>query len=118
MRGKVRPVPTMTHIGPRPPDEMYRADLEIDCQCARCGSSMDTEYCGECEDGFDGHDCGEDCCPCLHPEDNVPCQYCDGSGARHRCMSSPEWCRANPLPGREAVERGEIEWFAVRREGT
>lgn len=103
-----------THIGPKPPDEMYRADLEIDCQCARCGSSMDYVDCHNCGgDGLTGHDCGEDCCCCLYPEDNVECDICDGDGGWHRCMSSPDWCEANPLEGRENVKRGEIEWFTI-----
>lgn len=37
-------------------------------------------HCESCIDGFVGHDCGEDCCPCLYPEDNVKCQICDGEG--------------------------------------
>lgn len=102
----------LTHIGARPTDAMYAPGLEIDCQCARCGSSIFTEDCGECEDGFDGHDCGDDCCCCLHPEENVVCQYCGGTGTHHTCLSTAEWCNANPLPGRENVERGAIEWFA------
>ena len=100
-------------IADYPPREMYAPGLEIDCQCARCGSSVDSERCDWCVDGFDGHDCGEDCCPCLYPEDNVPCQVCRGRVVFHRCMSSPEWCEANPLPGRENVKHGEIEWFTV-----
>lgn len=103
----------MTIIADRPSDEMYRSGLEIEVQCARCGSSVDTQHCGHCEDGFDGHDCGEDCCCCLHPEDNVPCQYCDGTGLWRRCMSSPEWCQANPMHGREGVERGRFEWYTI-----
>lgn len=102
-----------TFIGDHPPDSFYRAGVEIDCQCARCGSSIDSERCEFCEDGFYGHDCGEDCCPCLHPEENVPCVYCGGTAVWHRCMSSPEWCGANPLPGRERVQRGTVEWFTV-----
>lgn len=103
----------MRAIAERPPDEMYASGLEIDCQCARCGSSVETERCEYCEDGFDGHDCGEDCCCCLHPEENVPCQYCRGTGVWRRCMSFMKWCEENPLSGREAVQRGEIEWFTV-----
>lgn len=104
---------SMTHIGQRPLPEMYRAGVEIECQCARCGSSCDYQRCGDCEDGLSGHDCGEDCCCCLYPEDNVTCETCDGTGVWHRCLSSPEWCKANPLPGREDVKRGQIEWFTV-----
>jgi hypothetical protein len=43
----------------RPTPEMYGKGKEIDCQCARCGSSMEIERCNFCEDGMDGHDCGE-----------------------------------------------------------
>jgi hypothetical protein len=39
------------------------------------------ETCWDCAgDGYIGHDCGEDCCACLHPEDNVMCSTCDGEG--------------------------------------
>ncbi len=103
------------HIGPRPLPEMYQPGLEINCQCARCGSSMDYVYCDYCGgDGFNGHDCGEDCCCCLDPEDNIPCDICGGEGGWNRCMSSPEWCEANPLPGRKDVRRGEVEWFVIK----
>lgn len=100
-------------IADRPSDEMYRSGLEIDCQCARCGSSVDFEVCYDCDgDGYNGHDCGEDCCCCAAPEDNVVCWTCNGTGRFHRCLSSPEWCQENPLQGRENVERGRIEWYA------
>lgn len=105
----------MKAIAERPPDEMYQSGLAIDCQCARCGSSVHTQRCDYCEDGFDGHDCGEDCCCCLHPEENMPCQYCRATGFWRACCSSIEFCETNPLPGREAVARGEIEWFTVER---
>lgn len=103
----------MTHIGDRPTREMYESRLEIDCQCARCGSSVHTEHCEYCEDGFDGHECGEDTCCCAYPEPNVMCQYCNGTGTWHRCLASREWCLANSLPGREEMSRGRIEWFTV-----
>lgn len=81
--------------------------------CARCGSSAVTVSCENCEDGFDGHECGEDCCMCAYPEPNVPCQYCYGYEHWYVCASSPEWCRANPLAGREKVDRGTFEWFVI-----
>jgi hypothetical protein len=103
-----------THIGHRPTSEMYGPGLEIDCQCARCGSSMDYERCCECDgDGLVEKDFGDDVVPDYHLR---PCEVCDGLGGWYRCMSSPEWCQANPLPGREKVPRGTIEWFTVPRE--
>jgi hypothetical protein len=103
----------MKTIADHPPPEMYASGLEIDCQCARCGSSVETEYCNECEEGYSDHDCGEDCCCCLEPELNVTCQYCRGRGVYHVCLSSPQWCQDNPLPGREQIERGAIEWYTI-----
>ena len=100
-------------IQPFPP----RDGGEWECQCARCGSSADWRECGECEDGLDGHDCGEDCCCCAYPEDNVTCQFCNGHGGDYWCLSSKEWCGSNPLPGRETIERGKIEWFRVTEAG-
>lgn len=103
----------MTHIGPMPTPAMYKTGLEIDCQCARCGSSIASEHCVDCEDGFCDHDCGEDYCCCADPERNVPCDTCRGQGVVHQCLSSHAWCNANPLPGREDIKRGQIEWFTV-----
>lgn len=89
---------------------------EWDVQCARCGSSADFEHCDSCGgEGFDGHDCGEDCCCCRYPEENVVCDTCEGRGGWHWCLSSPEWCESNPLPGRESIKRGTFEWFVVER---
>lgn len=42
---------------------------------------MSEEFCEECGgDGTTGHDCGEDTCCCLRPEENVTCLSCGGSG--------------------------------------
>ena len=63
--------------------------------CPKCGSSMSWEDCPNCdEEGFSHHDCGEDCCVCLHPENNVDCDWCDGKGGYWACVSSREWCEA------------------------
>lgn len=47
-------------------------DVELGCEWQRCWSCAG--------DGVVGHDCGEDTCCCLNPEDNVPCDICDGKG--------------------------------------
>ncbi len=44
--------------------EIYDKEGEEDC--LHCGGS-----------GFTHHDCGEDTCPCLEPENNVPCNVCN-----------------------------------------
>lgn len=46
------------------------------CECWKCGG-----------EGVDGHDCGEDCCCCLYPEDNVRCDICNGKGGWWRCYT-------------------------------
>lgn len=83
-------------------------------QCGRCGSSIAFEECPNCGgEGVTSHDCGEDCCCCADPEDNVPCDACKGDGTFAVCLSSKEWCEAHPLPGREATERSTVESFPV-----
>lgn len=46
------------------------------CKCWQCGA-----------EGVFGHDCGEDCCVCLHPEDNERCDICNGKGGWWRCYT-------------------------------
>src|ERR1700683_4883250 len=82
----------------------------LDFQCARCGSSVEWHQCevcggsGETEPGglyeigplwYDLNDCD-------------PCIQCGGMASECVCLSSPEWCEANPLEGRENVKRGQI----------
>lgn len=74
---------------------------------------MERHLCEYCEDGIDGHDCGEDCCSCADPEPNLPCGFCDGVGGWWACGNSEGWCEANPRPGREGTERGAIEWYTL-----
>jgi hypothetical protein len=38
-------------------------------------------------EGYSHHDCGEDCCCCLYPEDNVVCDICHGKGAYKVCST-------------------------------
>jgi hypothetical protein len=82
-------------------------------QCGRCGSNISFDDCTNCGgEGVTSHDCGEDCCCCLDPADNVPCDACKGDGVFARCLSSPDWCKAHPLPGRETTERSTVESFS------
>ena len=92
-----------THIGDHPTPEMYGEGFEIDCQCARCGSSCSFYRC-ECDDGTTWAD---------DESDAEVCDTCLGRGGWHNCMSDSEWCKGNPLPGRENIARGEIEWFTI-----
>lgn len=50
----------------------YVQDFEY-VDCWNCGGT-----------GYTGHDCGEDCCCCADPEDNVICEICDGEGGWDR----------------------------------
>lgn len=55
--------------------------------CPKCGREMDWEECWNCDEyGFSHHDCGEDSCCCLYPENNVVCDICDGKGGWYRCF--------------------------------
>lgn len=80
---------------------------EWDCQCARCGSSCGYVDCGEC--GGDGYVEDDDCCG----TDTMQCRECGGHGGWPVCVSDDDWCNAHPLPGRENVKRGAIEWFVI-----
>jgi hypothetical protein len=88
-------------IAPRQPQDGRRWD----CQCARCGG-----------EGNLGSACIDDLChgrDCIHGDSGlIPCDICHGLGRLPpRCLSSSEWCEANPLKGREGTSRGELEWF-------
>lgn len=49
------------------------------------GDIMDWIECWQCGgEGYSDHDCGEDTCCCLDPEDNVRCDVCNGKGGWHR----------------------------------
>lgn len=91
-------------IGPKCP----RDGRQWEGQCARCGSSMTHEECNEC--------CGEGYVEEENEYDEEvaeTCHTCGGSGGWWVCLSSSEWCEANPLKGREKFKRGTIEWFVV-----
>jgi len=55
--------------------------------CPRCGCcEMFWEECEQCGgEGVDEHDCGEDCCCCLEPVDNMRCDTCQGKGGWNIC---------------------------------
>jgi hypothetical protein len=60
-----------------PPKPLCQQHGEKDwCECWQCGG-----------EGVSGHDCGEDCCVCLHPEDNERCDICSGKGGWWRCYT-------------------------------
>lgn len=108
---KPSPVASSAVFGDNPP----RDGREWDCPCARCGSSIDWEQCGAC--GGEGITApGElyEQDPLWYDEDDYEnCHTCGGEGSWGICISISEWCEAHPLPGREAVKRGIIEWFPV-----
>jgi hypothetical protein len=49
----------------------------------------------------------------MYPAENVTCDICHGNGAFAICLSSPEWCEAHPLPGRQNTPRSTPESFTV-----
>ena len=54
--------------------------------CEECESPVlwvECEACGG--EGVYGHDCGEDCCACLYPEENEPCSMCGSAGGWYVC---------------------------------
>lgn len=81
----------------------HTGNNEPSCEC--CGSSMMWEDCEYCDEGYDGHECGEDTCCCLYPEENMVCQICEGKNGWWRCLSSPEWCESHPLENSSAENK-------------
>jgi hypothetical protein len=54
--------------------------------CDTCGSAFRQVECWNCGgEGFSHHDCGEDSCCCLDPEDDVECDICAGNGHYDVC---------------------------------
>lgn len=60
-------------------------DKELCEQCGCC--ELVAEPCEQCGgDGVFGHNCGEDCCCCLDPEENETCNECGGLGFYKVCI--------------------------------
>lgn len=100
-----------TIIAERPPND----GAEWDCQCARCGRSVEWIECEACGgEGITGP--GE-----LYEEDPLwydmndtgPCRQCNGEASWPVCMSTESYCQNNPIPGREDIKRGRVEWFRI-----
>lgn len=54
--------------------------------CEKCSNELSWRDCWQCGgEGFVDHDCGEDTCCCLYPEDNVECDTCEGNGGWFQC---------------------------------
>lgn len=73
--------------------------------CPRCGGGVEWVRCDQCDDGMSYHDCGEDCCCCMYPLSNVPCDQCEGRGGWWFCTNSYEYCMAHAIPGCEQKSR-------------
>lgn len=72
---------------------------ETECQCARCGSSAAFDRCDNCDDGQCEDDDWQN-----YEGYTYTCHWCRGRGGSWHCISSPEWCKEHPLPGREHIE--------------
>lgn len=92
-----------------------RDGRDWECQCARCGSSLYWDLCEVCMgDGITDHGQLYEEDPLWYDQDDYePCHQCGGEASWPICLSSPEWCNANPLKGREAIKRNTPEWFVV-----
>lgn len=82
--------------------------------CRRCGCCDEVwEDCQNCGgDGLEGHDCGEDSCCCLSPEDNRQCDICDGDGGWYVCLGG---CDKN---GKHKANRTAIKQLTKNKERT
>ena len=65
--------------------------------CAVCGAAFALETCWKCmgEGGF--HECGEDTCACLAPDDlDVICAECHGEGEYLVCPDAQHHPKPEP----------------------
>ena len=62
--------------------EEYEAGEMAEEDARARGSWVTCDDCGG--EGLLGHDCGEDCCACADPDDNMPCLRCEGRGGWHQ----------------------------------
>lgn len=94
-----------------------RSDYECECTCARCGAESVWQQCTEwdCQDGVivGSDDSDEDQSVRVQP-----CDICGGAGGWYCCTSSATWCIENPMTGREATPRGEVEMNITDRRQT
>jgi hypothetical protein len=74
-------------------------------KCEKCGNAKAWIECANCDDGFSGHDCGEDCCCCADPEPNVICDVCRGEGGWWACLDC-----ADPQFVKQFVLDGRVSW--------
>jgi hypothetical protein len=56
-----------------------------EASCKNCGADLRWVECENCDEGFTGHDCGEDTCCCLDPLPNVVCDVCHGEMGWYVC---------------------------------
>lgn len=84
------------------------ADLPIigDPECGRCEQVW---LCGRCGSSVGHEDC--EMCPATgwYDEPDPRCPVCFGTGIAHFCLSTHEFCQANPLTDRDHVERPTVE---------
>ncbi len=73
-------------LADKTPTELICEAFDREC-CPRCRCcEVVTDECEMCSgEGYVDHDCGEDTCCCLDPDNNVPCGYCHGTGTWKHC---------------------------------
>lgn len=100
-----------TFIGLNPPSD----GRLWECQCARCGSSLQWVHCSWCcgSGTTEPGELYEEDPLWYNPDDFEPCHQCGGQAAYPMCLSSEGWCEANPISGREETQRDTPEWFAI-----
>jgi len=71
--------------------------------CPVCGEVVAIEICWYCHGDGGFHDCGEDCCCCLDPEDDLNewCPECEGHGEYSVCPNAANHPDAVATEGEE-----------------
>ena len=65
-------------------EAVFQDEIEA---CTVCGCDLEWADCWSCVGDGGYHDCGEDCCCCANPDDdlNCACDVCDGRGGWPLC---------------------------------
>lgn len=84
----------------------YPRHATCTARCARCGVPAKRQTCLRC----DGHR-SVTATDTEHPfvRRAIECPDCEGDAIVWVCSMDPQWCNANPLPGRGIIERNTIE---------
>lgn len=85
-------------------------DYEIlDDTCDVHGCNLHDRECDDCSGEGGYHDCGEDCCCCINPEETTHrCRNCKGTGFIRWCPENSEQNPCNKENWKSEIEESDL----------